>query len=121
MNESEYETLAARLRGEEDPPIKRVSPSMLSDQSDRVLLHGYTVNRDTFTIWLRDGLFVASCYGSGQRDDPPVAWRSASPEESRYAHFLVPNKRIYPAKSDAEFLTILHENGAVLSLANWSS
>lgn len=98
-----------------------VSPDMLTDQSDRVLLHGYTVHRDTFAIHLKDGLFVGYCYRTHEHAEPPVAWRSASPDEKRPAFMMTPNKRVYPNRSDAEFLELMRRSGATVSLGKWES
>lgn len=121
MNEDEYHALSARLRSEDDHALSDVSPDMLADQSDRVLLYGFTVHRDTFVVRLENGLFVGHCYSSSQAENPPVAWRSASPDEKRPAFMMAPNKRIYPDRSDAEFLDLLHRSGATVSLTKWTS
>lgn len=118
MNKEQYDALVPTLREEVDVFDEDVSPNELADQSDRVLVYGYTTDRDTFSVSLEDGLFVGRCY-SGVTDDPPVAWRSTSPAEGRSVALLVPNKRIYPHKSDADFLKLLHERGAMVSLGNW--
>lgn len=119
MNKHEYETLTALLRTDGPDVLDVIRPEELTDQSDRLLVYGYTVNRDTFSVSLEDGLFVGRCYGSDRRENPPVAWRSKSPSEERHVNLLVPTKRIYPDRSDAEFLTALFERGAYVSLGSW--
>lgn len=119
VNKHEYDALALLLRTDGPDIVDSVRPEELTDQSDRILVYGYTTNRDTFSVSLEGGHFVGRCYGSDQRENPPVAWRSKSPSEERLATILVPNKRIYPDRSDAEFLTMLFQRGAYVSLANW--
>lgn len=118
MNKEEYDHVREVLRIEVDAFNEKVSPNDLADRSNRVLVYGYTTDRDTFSVSLEDGLFVGRCYASNT-ENPPAAWRSSSPDEGRSVALLVPNKRIYPHKSDADFLLLLHERGAMVSMGNW--
>lgn len=92
---------------------ERPTPVIADDGPDRTLIYGYTVERDTFHVYVRDGVihrFVYQHDGStlyyGYRDE----W---------IAELLVPDKRIYPQYSDYEFCRRLIDLGVHVPFTTW--
>jgi len=79
--------------------------------SDRTLLHGYMVNRQTFHVYLQNEAIhvLLTTYG---RDEPADYYVSKSPLVST----LVPSKRVYPESTDADFVRLLTQRGADVPL-----
>lgn len=68
---------------------------------DRTLLYGYTVDRDTWHVYLQDGLIHLLVYTGNTM----LSHRSAGTWD---AEDLVPNKRVYPESTDEAFAWTLH-------------
>lgn len=107
MNREEFENLdrseAPRLVGVGD----------LLNRSDRTLLYGYDVDRNSWHVYLLGGeihLLVR-----GQRN---TIFFDAEP--SWVAEQLVPNKRVYPESTDKQFAELLFDRGAPMTFSRWS-
>jgi hypothetical protein len=77
----------------------------LVNKENRTLLHGYTLERDTFDVELVNGEIVVEVneFEKGLRIITPSC-------NSDY----VPSKRVYPAQSDFEFCRLLLERGVYI-------
>lgn len=102
MNEGQYARLAMGMP-------KRISLENLEDRSPRTLVYGYTCSRDTWHVYLNEeGKFVWVMYDhDGFLIDSSIT-DDVAPRD------CVPNKRIYPAKSDFEFCLRLMHSGEEL-------
>jgi hypothetical protein len=75
----------------------------LKDQTDRTLLYGYTIERDTHHVYLKDGvlhLFVYQHSSIHKHESGRLLLES-----------LIPSKRLYPGKCDYEFCRFLKSQG----------
>lgn len=116
QNQSTPEKTTSRFLTEDDiqslrmitnkKPVFHVS--MLSDQSSRTLLWGYTVERHSFHVYLADGLAHLLIYDHDQTIIRHLSGDSIPFDE------LVPSKRAYPEACDYEFCSLVqryHEYG----------
>lgn len=83
----------------------------LIDTTNRILIYGYNFERDTVKVKLYNGTFIKTIYKYGI--DSKVY-----PIE--YNEDLVPNKRVYPEKSDFEFCQLLISRGIHIPFTNFS-
>ena len=81
---------------------------------DRTLLYGYTIERHTFHVYLKDGKIHKYVYSY---DKETTYHREESCWD--YASDLVPDKRVYPAASDLEFCRILLRSGVDIPCTTW--
>lgn len=79
----------------------------LKDKSDRTLIHGYTCDRDTFDIVLSGGQIRK--YVTEKMDVAP--WYIQREMEIVQNEDYIPNKRVYPDRSDFEFCQLLIHRG----------
>jgi hypothetical protein len=110
MNKSQYIELTER-RGPESR--LQVGVKLLRDQSDRTLLYGYTVERNTWHVYLLDGLIYLHIYN-------PQRTFQTSASAAWAVNDLIPNKRLYPEACDHEFCTLLTNLGADLPFTSFS-
>jgi hypothetical protein len=119
MNEQQLEELRALLHTTDGPCV---AVSDLDDHGDRTLVYGYTLDRETFHVYLSDGLIHRFIYryrtapGTAERSVEVVA-HDAAPAMA--ASKLVPSKRAYPQLCDAEFCRILIELGAHVAFTSY--
>lgn len=90
---------------------KTITPMMFSvgyliNKKDRTLLWGYTLNRDSFHVYLKDGKIHLYVYTYGEKE----ILKSESGFEMS-AESLIPSKRVYPEASDYEFCKKLLDMG----------
>jgi hypothetical protein len=95
MDKQEYD--AVMLQGKRVPLVQ----AYLFAEPDRTLLYGYTVEKHTFHVYLKDGLIHRVIYN--QRDEvldyqAHATWEAPS---------LVPDKRAYPERTDAGFARLM--------------
>lgn len=91
------------------------SASSLTSKSDRTLAYGYTIERETFHVYLMNGIIHRVIYNS---DKELLAHRSG---RSLPVKLLVPNKRLYPETCDLNFCELIHpyfEDGLPLTTYN---
>lgn len=96
MNKEEYGNII-------DLQLKGVSPVNVDDlynKSDRTLLHGYTCDRDTFHVYIKDMKIHTVTYRTDYKNNTPIFM-----EEIQIAKNddYIPNKRLYPETCDFEF------------------
>jgi hypothetical protein len=83
----------------------------LTNKTPRTLIYGYTCDRDTFELILLAG--HEPCFSL--YIDEKLIFMGCHIEPDR----CVPDKRIYPAKSDFEFCSILKSHGVYLSFTTY--
>lgn len=126
MNRIEYVSVSAQ------PVYTTISVSArdLENQEDRTLLYGYTVDRDTWHVYLRDGVihrFVYSPDYNVRVVPEPDQWAFQNVNALSYDYFqtwyngeaLIPSKRLYPNHCDYEFCSFMKSNGFSLPFGNW--
>jgi len=79
-----------------------IEASELTDQTDRTLIYGYTVERLSFHLYLENGTFHRVIY-----DGDKVFLAGETGVESLALAQCVPDKRVYPERCDFEFCRIL--------------
>ena len=90
----------------------------LSNVDDRTLIYGYTCERKTFHVYLKNKKIHIVVYDvnySGVKARPENM-REIIPTANRD---YVPDKRIYPAASDYEFCELLKEKGIDLPFTGY--
>ena len=105
MTEEEYETLTNTQES-----LYLITAKDLTNKSDRTLLYGYTCERDTWHVYLKDGVIYTVVYGFKKN---PVECEVTC--NSQY----IPDKRLYPAKCDLEFCRLLKHAGEYLSFTTY--
>lgn len=122
MNQKEFEILKT-YRGV--PHI--ISVDDLINKTDRTLLYGYTCNRDTWHVYLKDGQIVTLVYGwsyenessefkyhvKGQMNEKSCVYSYNIIEIENNIDFI-PDKRIYPNACDFEFCKLILDAGGHL-------
>jgi hypothetical protein len=88
----------AKTRNFRGLPERRIIGDDLKNQEDRTLLYGYTCERDTWHVYLYDGVIHVVKYGY---KEPLVEMHPATNEA------FVPDKRLYPERCDFEFCKLL--------------
>ena len=81
----------------------------LTDQSERTLIYGYTTDRETHHVYIKDGAIRVVRYFF---EKPPVLVPVTCNQD--YA----PGKRVYPTRSDFEFCSLLARKDVDLSYTN---
>ena len=76
---------------------------------DKTLLYGYTLDRDTFHVYVMDGTLHRIIYNR-----PSNILIKYDAGDSIDIDKLIPSKRVYPQYSDFEFCQILIERGATI-------
>lgn len=84
------------------PKITSIKANELADQSDRTLIYGYTVGRETFHLYLENGTFNRVIY-----DGDKVFLAGETELDTIELMQCVPDKRVYPERCDFEFCRIL--------------
>lgn len=69
---------------------------------NRTLLYGYTCQRSTFHVYLKDGEIKVAIY---KRLEDMWEWKV------EYNNEYIPDKRIYPERTDFEFISLLMQRG----------
>jgi hypothetical protein len=100
MNKKEYEELDSIWKAN-----KIITVGDLKNKQDRTLLYGYTCNRDTWHVYLELNEIICVIYEFGKK---------TKLVEIISNNDFVPDKRLYPARCDFEFCSILKSLGIVL-------
>lgn len=91
------------------PPLTIKS---LRNKSERTLLFGYTCERETFHVYIRDGRIYVVMY-EGWNDNPTPKEVTVKTDED-----YVPDKRVYPTRSDYEFCRLLRMRDVYISFTS---
>lgn len=114
MNREEFEALpAVRV------PSTTVSVADVHEfWRERTLLYGYTVERDTWHVYVKDGRIHRHVYRlrNGEAQTLYGGGGVSSPAE-----LLVPDKRLYPERCDFQFCKTLLNLGIVLPFTSWGA
>lgn len=94
-----------------EPISYKLTIEDLEDKSDRTLLYGYTSDRYTWHVYVRDYEIVTIVYGFGELVEV------LDIEEDKH---YVPNKRLYAECCDFEFCTLLAERGVHLPFTTFN-
>lgn len=94
-----------------DRPSRYIYVNDLTDQSDRTLLYGYTTERHTFHVYLKDGVFHTLVYEYNRAI--PIYYNCGTSIAIDTDPFVVPNKRLYPETCDFEYCMLLRSRGAL--------
>lgn len=105
MTEKEYESFNGK-----DPLKKVITPRCLSNQKNRTLLYGYTLERDTFHVYLFGGVIYRIVYKSHIDHSHDIIDFKCSSSFVNNGQFI-PSKRLYPERCDYEFCTLLRNAG----------
>ena len=95
-------------------PDPKIRVDDLTDQSDRTLLYGYTLDRDTFHVYLKDGIMHRVIYSFKRYIVDHIEG------EELDAHDLSPCKRAYPERTDFEFAKALRIRDVHVSLTTFT-
>lgn len=113
MNCSQLESLECKQEPKANTiTAKEVMNILGVDESQSTtLLYGYTLERETFHIYLKDGLLHKTVYGS--HDIPPGFFTKYTQEhtfaDEMDASSLVPSKRAYPCRTLASFASLIED------------
>lgn len=117
MNVEEYATLIATTPV--DPTIKVADLT----GGDRTLLYGYDIDRDTWHIYLKDGMIHRHIYSLRSYSEvyghPVIRTIMHDMQESWTVVDLIPNKRAFPERTDYEFARIVKERGGDISFTTY--
>ncbi|MBI6883213.1 hypothetical protein [Pseudomonas putida] len=103
MNAEQYDTLKAMMAKPSNPTI---SVNELDNPGqDRTLLWGYTLDRSSFHVYIKDGVLHRVVYGH------PNTLISHISGEELACESMAPDKRAYPAACDEQFSRLMHEKG----------
>lgn len=80
-------------------------------EGDRTLLYGYNCQRETFHVYLADGLIHRLIYKSS---DPCISYERGPELE---ASLLRPDKRGYSERCDGDFVSLMDRRGLKISLS----
>lgn len=84
------------------PPIVTIDD--LYDKSDRTLIYGYTCDRETHHVYIKDDVIHVALYDG--IDKTPLGSVVVTCNQD-----YIPNKRVYSARSDFEFCALLLRHG----------
>jgi len=100
-----------RLREIKDmKPIVINKDILMPFLADRTLLYGYTCERNTWHVYMKDAIIHKVIY---RYDADPVEY------EVNDNYDFIPDKRLYPETCDYQFCKILHRLGHELPFTNW--
>jgi hypothetical protein len=90
----------------------------LKNKSDRTLLYGYTCERHTFHVYIKDKEIHVIIYDNDYTGENKVKnVREFIPKGNRD---FVPDKRLYPEACDYEFCSILRKMDIDLPFTFWN-
>lgn len=101
MNEQQVTFLKQLLE-----TTKTVSVWELKNKKDRTLIYGYTTDRHTFHLYLKNEKFFVAIYNHDK------TFLSKQTTETLNVEDCFPNKRIYPESCDFEFAILLASKNA---------
>lgn len=105
MTPEEYEALGEIWQD------NRIKGSELENQEDRLLLSGYTKERDDFEVHLYNGRLRVTISNISN------VWTTNEPEDGFEPQDLVPDKRTYIKNSEFEFCALIKRRGQAISFA----
>lgn len=109
MNHAQFEKLQNDIT-----PQAKVLVTELTNLEDRTLLWGYTSDRNSFHVYLKDGILNKVIYNFDRhllRHEEGVDLNIEG---------ITPDKRIYPSSCDFEFCTLLRSKDVYLPFTTFS-
>lgn len=106
MTKNGYE----RINDYSERAKKVIDAYYLRNQEDRTLLYGYTCERLTWHVYLKDGVIHTITYNQTFENEGVNAHQITEIDIKDNKDY-VPNKRVYPALCDFEFCMLLRQNG----------
>ena len=85
-----------------------ISVNDLHNKKDRTLIYGYTCERNTFHVYLKDMQIHTVAYNTDYSGDKPKV-KNMVEFAIKSNHDYVPDKRLYPECCDYEFCKLLKE------------
>lgn len=117
MNKSEFE----QLKKIKDLPEPIISGDTLTRKKDRTLLYGYTCDRRTFHVYIKDISIHVITYGvdysAGIKQPKAVDIEEIKVTSNKD---YIPDKRLYPETCDYEFCKRLQHLGYQLPFTTWT-
>lgn len=110
MNHEDFEVLKTISR----LPVIPIRGVDLINQTNRTLVYGYTKDRGTFHVYLKDGCIHIKIYGL--RGSEWVMDEDNVLTDESY----VPDKRAYPETCDFEFCKLLRYRGICIPFTTWT-
>lgn len=86
---------------------------------NKTLLYGYTCNRDTFHVYVKDQQIYVVVYNTEYSRGTPIP-KNMRQVTVKSNHDYVPDKRLYPERCDYNFCKMLKEHGVELPFTVWS-
>lgn len=83
----------------------------LKNKSDRTLLYGYTIDRKTVHLYLKDKEFHYLVYEDYTNDNVKTFKYTLLGKEIKYIYNFIPSKRAYPECCDIEFSYLIKKAG----------
>jgi hypothetical protein len=102
LTEKEFLELIAEV-----PSSPIIEISDFEDQTERTLLYGYTLERETVHVYMKNGLIHKVVYTPSRMVDATVV--SIESKKEWYAQDLVPSEKAYPESTDSEFASLMLE------------
>ncbi|WP_373261931.1 hypothetical protein [Hungatella hathewayi] len=105
-----------KIEQKEKTPEPLISTQDLNNKQDRTLLYGYTCNRATWHVYLKNGDIHIVVYRNSAFREIPVGLKEVRVKANQD---YIPDKRLYPAACDYEFCRLLKEAGCHLPFTNF--
>lgn len=83
----------------------------LTNKNERTLLYGYTCDRKTFHVYIKDNEIKTVVYGYKEKPYEITPTINES---------YIPDKRVYPEDADFEFCSLLKQAGVYIPFTNYS-
>lgn len=104
MTESQYDKLCHKIC----PSNSLITIDDLKNKKDRTLLYGYTCDRSTWHVFVKDGKITVVVYKYDDKEEDIKGFAVYS--NSQY----IPDKRLYAECCDFEFCSLLVDRGVNL-------
>lgn len=116
MDKLEYEMLESIERKEEEIIcVEDLKPNL----KDRTLLYGYTCERETFHVYLKDEEIHVVAYYNDYSSDK-VKPKNIREIVVKTNNEFVPDKRLYPETCDYDFCKLLKLKNINLPFTSWN-
>jgi len=107
MNKTQFENITLL-------PIPHITINDLTNQTNRTLIYGYTCERHTFHLYLKNKMFYCIYYDTNHIILHRIIGESIDPAN------CIPNKRVYPESCDYEFAQLLKLRGYALPYTTYN-
>lgn len=92
----------------------------LRDVQDRTLLYGYTCERETFHVYIKDKEIHVVVYKNEYSNDG-ITPKGMGEIKVSHNRDYIPDKRLYPEACDYDFCRLLKEAGIYLPFTGYQS